>query len=575
MTSPEIGSLLTVTANGRQVDLDDFDSAVVDLDHQKAGAFTLRFWDVGEAPPPLRLGTKVVITFLAREGGAAAGPLLEGEVTAMEHEYSANGSFLVVQGYDLSHRLMRVRRTRAFTNVTDSDVLRQVAGEAKIPVGTIAPTSGVHVRLDQVACTDWAFLQTRARAQGLVLRLTDGRLSLTSIPAAKAASSLTLVAGEQLAQFRPRVSAAAQTSDVSVRSWDPAIKKPVLGRSRSARRSVLLTGVEPVGTARMFLAGTLELQEPGLSQAEADSRATAIASTLASTLVEAEGRAAGDPALVPGACVEITAPALRGGPSPYAGAYVLTRARHVFDADGYWTDVEVSGTQDRSLLGLTGGDRSPDALSGGNRTVAGVVVGLVTNIKDPLKQGRVRMTFPWLSDTYESDWARVAVLGGGPLRGSTFLPEVDDEVLVAFEMGDVRKPYVVGGLWNGKDAPPQRAQLVDPSRGALNRRAIVSRLGHALTMDDSAQAPGVTLTSGKGTLTISLDDKQTAVTVHSDGTVEIEGTQAVKVSGGTVELTAKQSMKLKAAGPLELEGAMVKITGNGPVQVKGTPIQLN
>ena len=84
----------------------------------------------------------------------------------------------------------------------------------------------------------------------------------------------------------------------------------------------------------------------------------------------------------------------------------------------------------------------------------GVAIGIVSNNQDPKNLGRVRMKFPWLSDDHESDWSRMAspMAGGG--RGAYFLPEVEDEVLVAFEHGDVRCPYVVGGMWNGQDAPP-------------------------------------------------------------------------------------------------------------------------
>src|SRR5271170_858207 len=79
----------------------------------------------------------------------------------------------------------------------------------------------------------------------------------------------------------------------------------------------------------------------------------------------------------------------------------------------------------------------------------GVAVGIVSNNKDPMNLGRVRMKFPWLSDDHESDWTRMASLMAGPGRGAYFLPEVNDEVLVAFEHGDVRRPYVIGGMWNG------------------------------------------------------------------------------------------------------------------------------
>jgi len=87
-------------------------------------------------------------------------------------------------------------------------------------------------------------------------------------------------------------------------------------------------------------------------------------------------------------------------------------------------------------------------------SLSGVMVAIVTNNKDPDGMGRVKLKLPWLSDDYESDWARIATLMAGPERGVYFLPEVDDEVLIAFEHGDIRRPMVLGCLWNGVDAPP-------------------------------------------------------------------------------------------------------------------------
>src|SRR5215472_353851 len=104
--------------------------------------------------------------------------------------------------------------------------------------------------------------------------------------------------------------------------------------------------------------------------------------------------------------------------------------------------------------------------------IYGVVVGIVTNNQDPDGMGRVKVKFPWLSDQDESWWARIATVMAGSSRGSYFLPEVNDEVMVAFEHGDVRFPYVLGALWNGKDSPP-----TTNSDGKNSIRLIKSRSG--------------------------------------------------------------------------------------------------
>src|SRR2546430_15693012 len=171
---------------------------------------------------------------------------------------------------------------------------------------------------------------------------------------------------------------------------------------------------------------------------------------------------------------------------------------------GYVTRFEVTGRQDRSLLGLiTNGSHA--AATG---PIHGVVVAQVTNNDDPEKLGRVKLKFPWLSDSYESDWARMMQTGAGPDSGMEFLPEVNDEVLVAFEFGDVRRPFVVGGLHNGKDKPRLGDGLID--NGRVKRRGTVSRKGHRLIFLDGDDKSGIALITSSGNIRISLNETKHA-----------------------------------------------------------------
>src|SRR6516162_486840 len=86
--------------------------------------------------------------------------------------------------------------------------------------------------------------------------------------------------------------------------------------------------------------------------------------------------------------------------------------------------------------------------------IYGLVVGIVTNNKDPDGLGRIKVKFPWLDDKLESWWARLAYPMVGKKMGFFYLPEINDEVLVGFEHGDVRFPYILGSLYNGVDKPP-------------------------------------------------------------------------------------------------------------------------
>src|SRR5262249_23575704 len=152
----------------------------------------------------------------------------------------------------------------------------------------------------------------------------------------------------------------------------------------------------------------------------------------------------------------------------------------------------------------------------------------------------------------ESDWARMMQTGAGPDSGMVFLPEVNDEVLVAFEFGDVRKPMVIGGLFNGKDKPRLGDGLID--NGKVKRRGTVSRKGHRLVFLDDASKSGIALITSNGDIRISLNETKNEVHVYCKGKVRIEAQdeisiksqQKVSIEGQQLELKGSSSAKLSS-----------------------------
>jgi uncharacterized protein involved in type VI secretion and phage assembly len=160
--------------------------------------------------------------------------------------------------------------------------------------------------------------------------------------------------------------------------------------------------------------------------------------------------------------------------------------------------------------------------------IHGVVVGIVTNTDDPDDLGRVRVRFPWLSDNDESNWARIAAPFAGDGRGVYFLPDVEDEVLVVFEHGDPRFPYVIGALWNGKDKPPAQGA------GKNQVRVIKTRSGHIVRFTDSDDTQTIEIVdSGGGS--IVFDGKQNSIKVSAQQ-ITIEASGALKLKGATIDL---------------------------------------
>ena len=170
----------------------------------------------------------------------------------------------------------------------------------------------------------------------------------------------------------------------------------------------------------------------------------------------------------------------------------------------------------------------------------GVVIGLVTDVNDPEGLGRIKVELPWLGDGVQSNWARLATGLAGPDIGMWFLPEIGDEALVAFEMDDIRRPYILGFLWNGDSTPPAD----DPAL-----RIIKTVSGHALTFDD---------TSGDEAITVEDASGVNKITINKDG-VSIETTGEISFKAKKVTIKADTTMDLEAGAQLTAKGAPIHL----------------
>lgn len=594
MAGQQVSSGFVITIDGSPLAADIEQllvEAYVDDNRNLPDMFVLRFRDanrlvLSKAVVKIGSGVKIAVTSTDTQQPE---PLISGEVTALEADFDATGTFTLVRGYDLSHRLFRGRRAETYTQVTASDVAVKVARRAGLSIGTVEATSTVFENVSQGGVSDWHFLSGLAREIGYEVGVRDDKFefrtpsSATDAPAADgtAGNPLVLELGTDLLRVRSSVTSAEQVKETQVRGWDTAEKKAIIGTAPARTTSAELPGASPADLAHVFGDATYVATDvPYRLQAEVDVAARAVAEQIAGGFAELDAVARGNPKIRAGTAVSID----NLGP-PFDGKYTVTTSRHHFDQTaGYVTQFAVTGRQERSLLGLASGNGGfPD------RRLAGVVVAQVSDVNDPQGRGRVKLTYPWLSDTYVSDWARTVQPGAGKDRGATVVPEVGDEVLAAFEQGDIRRPYVVGGLYNGVDTPKAGpTELVDSGSGEINRRSFVSRRGHRLDfLDQTGKTEGVTIRTGDDKLQLLMDATGTKLTIHSDGTVLVEARQGVTVDaatstielkGGDIKLTGKNgvtidggggAVKVTAGSDLSLTGVAAKLEGSAQTEVKG------
>ena len=194
--------------------------------------------------------------------------------------------------------------------------------------------------------------------------------------------------------------------------------------------------------------------------------------------------------------------------------------------------------------------------------VAGVLAGVVRSLDDPLSLGRVKVAFDWMPDEPESHWARVASPMAGSGRGCFFMPEVDDEVLVAFDQGHDGHPYVVGYCWSNADQPPYGANI--------HKRGITTVLGHQLTFDDEPASPKITLKTPAG-YQLLLDEQmgKVSITLPNGNEVTLDGAGlTVNVATGSVAINAMSASI--TASMVSIDAAMTSVSG--VLQVGGAVI---
>lgn len=230
--------------------------------------------------------------------------------------------------------------------------------------------------------------------------------------------------------------------------------------------------------------------------------------------------------------------------------------------------------------------------------IAGVRVGIVTDNDDPKDLGRVKLRFPWREADDESYWARIATLMAGKAYGSYCIPDVDEEVLVAFGGGDVHKPFVVGSLWNGDKQPPQKTDEDNDIREITSRAGhrlqfdddtqdgglrIETNAGHTIRLDDHDRNERIEIVDSTGKNRIRLDSKKDTVSIDADDTLELSGTR-IKLRGQKIDISSTQSLDLSgkssvsvtSGGKLDIESTMkMGIEAGLMLSMKGKTIWLN
>ena len=202
----------------------------------------------------------------------------------------------------------------------------------------------------------------------------------------------------------------------------------------------------------------------------------------------------------------------------------------------------------------------------------GVEIGIVTNVQDPKKLGQVKVCFPRLPDKPEGDWCRVVQPAAGAGRGFYWIPQVGDEVLVAFERGDASHPYVIGSLWNGQDKPPEGAYTDDNTRAMIQTKS-----GHKVVLDDKGGEEKIVIADKSGNRTVTFDVKNKKFLIEAkEGDVEIHADKKLVLDCEDLEIKARNDAKIDVGSNFDLKvSSTANVKAESQLNLKSSRVNIN
>jgi phage protein D/phage baseplate assembly protein gpV len=474
-------------------------------------------------------------------------PMMLGEITAINPSFPQGGApTITISGYDKSHRMRHNSPSRfTFKYVNDSLIAARIAAE-NLLIPVVDPALTPHKDSVQQTGSDWALLKELAERNAFHVYVRWDKLYFR-LPRPQT-EMVVLEWGKTLSSFSPRLSTSGQFGIQEVRGYDYKLAQNIVAILPAiSLGSDLDDIIERLGSdfvdQLVKLGRNVMRDKPVDNYLDAKMLAKSILMQLLQGLFEGSGSTIGNPKLRAGNMVEI-----RGIGKRFSGKYTLSRVTHTINESGYTTQFEVSQKYTSTLLQSLRNKISEMPPPNEQRKIQGVVIGKVENNIDPEGLGRVQLSFPHLSDVNLSNWARIAVsMAGGNKKtiswGTYFLPDIGDEVLVAFEQGDINKPFILGSLWNGEKRPPE------VNKGLNEKKIIKMKSGMQIVFDETP-----------GSENLLLQDKAGSM-IKMDSTT------------GSEQLVLQD----KAGSMIKMDSATgdVIIEAKGNVTVKGKEIHLN
>ena len=486
-----------------------------------------------------------------------------------------SGSVLSVECRDEAVKMTGGAKSRYYIDMKDSDIMEQIIGSYQL-ANEVTPTKPDLREVTQYHSTDWDFLLCRAEANGQVVIVTDGKVTVTT-PATGQEPVLTVGFGSTLLELDAEIDARRQSEGIVARSWNATDQEVLEAEAKEPPKSEA-GNLAPETLADVMGGGAHEMRHGGrLTQPEL--QAWADGRLLKERLAKVRGRAKfqGFAGVAPGKIIEVS-----GIGERFQGKVYVSGVRHQVSNGNWETDVQLGVSPD--LFAETYNLR-PLPAAGLLPAVGGLQIGVVTLLEnDPLGEDRIKVRLPLVSTVEEGIWARIATLDAGEKRGTFFRPEIGDEVVVGFLGDDPRHPVVLGMCHSKAKPAPESA------KNSNHRKGYVSREEMKFIFDDEKKVV-LLETPGGNRMTLSEEDKgvviedqngnkitmnDTGITIESSKDLTLKAAKDIKIEA-SANLTVKAQTSLKAEGAAyaEFSGASTTIKGSATTVIQGGVVQIN
>jgi len=477
-------------------------------------------------------------------------------------------SMLVLECRDQTVKMSIGRKSRYFADLKDSDAVSQITAEYSGFTTTAESSSVTHKELVQFNCTDWDFILARAEANGKICLIDDNTFTVQA-PDPAQAPTLSLEYGATMLEFDAEIDARHQLNKVTSKAWNAAEQKILQFEGNDP--SVNLGGNITSSQLAEVIGLTEYTLDHGGKMEDTELQAWSDALLIKRQLAKVRGRVKckGIHTVKPGSIIE-----LGGIGDRFNGNAFVSGIQHFIAAGDWLLDIQF-GMEPEWFTTTTKINDQPAA--GLISALHGLQTGVVTQIdNDPDSENRIKVRLPIISESEEGIWARIATLDAGNQRGSFFLPEVGDEVIVGFINDDPRDAVVLGMVHSSALPAPLTAEESNPQKGFITRSEM------KLIFDDEKKIITVETPAGKkvildedgDTITIS-DDHQNKLVMDSDGIV-IESQGKIEIKAQQDLVLAGLNAEMKAQSSLTIEGsAGAEVKAGGTMTVKGALVQIN